>query len=96
MLKERELKIIVIYVGVAGVRSEDIDSFVKTITGRIVPVTFEGEIITIPVQSQNTWIDCINPKYITDEALIKEHTDKMKKLQDELQNQLERLKEGRG
>jgi hypothetical protein len=90
-----EKKIIVIYVGVAGIRSEDIDTFVKAVTGRIIPVTFEGEIITIPVQSSNTWIDCINPRYITDEALIKEHTEKMKKLQDELQNQLERLKENK-
>lgn len=87
-----EYKILVIYVGVQGVRSEDIKSFIHKITKRISPSTLKGEIIVIPTQAPDTRIECINPKYITDTELIKEHTELMKKLQEQLQNQLEQLK----
>jgi hypothetical protein len=88
-------KILVIYVGVAGIRSEDIDTFVHRVTDKIIPSTFRGEIITIPVQLPNTVIKCINPEYITDSELIKEHTELMKELQQHLQNQLEQLKQSK-
>lgn len=88
-----ENKIIVIYVGVAGVRLEDIPDFVQKVTAKISPQTFEGEIISIPVQSTNTTMECINPQYVTDIQLINEHTEKMKKLQELLQFQMEQLKQ---
>jgi len=87
-----ENKIIVIYVGVAGIRSEDIDNYVHKVGAKISPTTVQGEIIFIPTQSQDTRIECINPKYITDAELIKEHTAMMNKLQNELQVQLDILK----
>jgi hypothetical protein len=90
-----ETKILVIYVGVQGIRSEDIQGYIRKLSERIVPTTFEGEIIVIPVQSIDTRIECINPKYITDAELIQEHTEMMKKLQEELQFQLENLKENK-
>jgi len=88
-----ENKILVIYVGVAGIRSEDIEEFVHKICRRISPETFQGEIIIIPTQSPDTRIECINPEYITNEELIRENMEMMKKLREELQNQLEILKE---
>jgi hypothetical protein len=90
-----ESKILVIYVGVAGVRSEDVEGTVNKIVKKIIPQTFQGEVIIIPTQSPHTWMECINPKYITDEELIRKHTEMMKKLQDELQNQLEQLNESK-
>jgi len=90
-----ENKILVMYVGVAGIRSEDITEYVNRVTRNINPKTFGGEIIVIPTQSQNTKIECINPEYITDNNLVKEHTEMIKKLQEELQNQLEQLKENK-
>ena len=87
-----ENKILVIYIGVAGIRSEDIPHFREKIVEKITPSTFIGEIIVIPVQSYDTKIDCINPKYITDEELIKEHTEMMKKLQEELRHQSEQIR----
>ena len=87
-----ENKILVIYVGVASIRLEDIDTYINKVTDKIMPQTFEGEIIIIPIQSSDTKIECINPKYITDAELIVEHTEMMKKLQEALQNQLEQLK----
>ena len=88
-----ENKIIVIYVGVAGVRLEDIPTYVQKVTAKISPQTLNGEIIIIPVQAVDTRIECINPVYVTDINLIKEHTEKMKKLHELLQYQLEQIKQ---
>lgn len=88
-----ENKILVIYVGVAGIRSEDIEEFTKKVTKKLIPTTFQGEVIVIPTQSTNTRIECINPKYIMDKNLIQEHTEMIKNLHKELQYQLEQLKE---
>jgi len=90
-----EKLIIVLYVGVAGLRSEDIHDFVQKVAAKISPSSFEGELIVIPVQSPDTRLECINPKYVTDEKLIEEHTAMMKKLQEELQYQSELLKENK-
>ena len=73
-LMEDEKKILVIYVGVAGIRGVDISDYVHKVASKITPTTFEGEVILIPIQSYDTKIECINPKYVTDEELIKEHT----------------------
>lgn len=90
---DNENKILVIYIGVQGLRSEDIEDFVRKVSQRISPSTLKGEIIVIPTQSPDTRIECINPKYITDAELIKEHTEMMKNLQQELQHQLGQLKQ---
>ena len=88
-----ENKILVIYIGVAGVRSIDIEDTIHKISKKITPQTFEGEIIIIPTQSYDTRIEIINPVYVTEEKLISQHTDMMKKLQEELNYQLEIIKE---
>ena len=88
-----ETKILVMYISVVGVRSEDIDNYVKKVTAKIIPQTFEGEIIILPTQSPETKIECINPVYILDKDLVREHTEMMNKLQEELQTQLNILKE---
>ena len=88
-----ERLVLVIYVGVQGLRSEDIEDFIQKLSTRIIPSTIEGEIIMIPTQSPDTRIECINPKYITDADLINEHTEMMKKLQEQLRYQSEQLKQ---
>ena len=88
-----ENKILVMYVGVEGIRMEDIEHFIKSVTKKITPETIKGEFIVIPTQSPDTRIECINPKYITETELIKEHTEMMKKLKQELQYQMEQLKQ---
>lgn len=87
-----ETKILVMYIGVASIRSEDIPDYINKISERIMPSTFEGEIIIIPVQTLDSRIECINPKYITDKGLIFEHATMMKNLQIELENQLKIIK----
>jgi len=87
-----EKLIMVLYVGVAGIRSEDIRDFVQQVTTKIAPSAFEGELIVIPTQQVDTKLECVNPKYVTEESLIREHTEMMKKLQEQLQFQLEELR----
>jgi hypothetical protein len=88
-----EKKILVFYIGVAGIRSEDLQDFIQKVSQRITPSTFEGEIIMIPTQSTDTRVECVNPLYITDKELIKKHTDLMQELQLELGHQVAQLKE---
>jgi len=88
-----EKKILVFYIGVAGIRSEDLQDFVQRVSQRITPSTFEGEILMIPTQSTDTRVECVNPVYITDKELIKKHTDLMQELQVELRHQVAELKE---
>jgi len=87
-----EKKILVFYIGVGNIRSADIGDYVREVSSRITPSTFDGEIIMIPTNGVDTRIECINPVYITEEELIKKHTDLMQELQLELRNQVEQLK----
>lgn len=88
-----EHKILVVYVGVATIRSEDIDYYVHKVVSKVIPTTFKGEIIVIPVQDVNTRIECVNPKYITEPELIQRHTELMKELQEALLEQIKFIKE---
>ena len=87
-----EKKILVIYVGVAGLSSDEVYEYTHEVADKVIPSTFYGEIIVIPVLTNETRIDCINPKYITDKELIKNNTELMKKLNNELKNQSKLLK----
>ena len=84
--------ILVIYIGVAGIRTEDIQDYVQKVSSKITPQTFEGEIILLPTQSYDTKVVCINPEYITEPELVEQHRTMMKELQEALQNQLDQLK----
>lgn len=88
-----ETKILVVYVGVAGIRSEDISTYTRKVAEKIIPDTFHGEVIVLPVQHTDTKIECINPQYITDAELVRQHSDMINKLQEALRNQLEQLKQ---
>lgn len=94
-LKENDYSansIFVAYIGIQNVRSEDIDYYMHAVLERIKPESFEGEIIGIPIQSIDNRIECINPKYITNEDLISEHTKLINKLNEQLRHQSELLK----
>jgi hypothetical protein len=86
--------ILVYYVGVSGIRSEDINDFVREVLERTVPDSFSGHIIGLPVQSVDTRIECINPKYVTKKLLINEHNIRLSKLNEELQYQMDLIKKG--
>lgn len=85
--------ILVLYIGVQGIRSEDIESFTKKVSKKIIPINFNGEIIVIPTHSPDTRIECINPKYVHSSELIEEHESLMNEINSELQYQLQLLKQ---
>lgn len=87
-MKQNKGNIYVIYIGVNGVRSEDIKSYCNLIADKISPTTIEGEVIVIPVNRVDTRIECINPVYITKKELVDEHTKKMEFLLEEINNQI--------
>jgi hypothetical protein len=87
-----EHKIIAIYVGVNGIRTEDIESYITELSKKITPTTIQGEIIFLPISSNDIRIECINPVYITDKNLIKKHTTLMNELHQELQHQINQIK----
>ena len=92
---ETENKVYVIYLGVAGIGGNDIEDFREKVTSRIAPATVKGEILVIPVNSYETRMECIDPVYITDEDLVKKHTELMKELHDELDHQIKQIRDGK-
>jgi len=93
MLRKKENKILVIYVGVSDIESNTIEDYLKSLASKILPTSFIGEIILLPIAGYDIKIDCINPKYVTSKKLRLEHNEQMKILNEELQNQINQLKE---
>lgn len=89
-------KLLALYIGISGVRSEDVEQYVHQIASRITPETFEGEIIIIPTNSSESRIECIDPVYITSESLIAKHTQLMTQLHEELGYQISELRKENG
>lgn len=82
--------ILVFYISITGIRSEDIDTFMSKISTRIMP-NMDAEAIIIPVDGA-TRIECINPVYITSGDLIKTHERLMAELHEHLNYQINELK----
>jgi len=92
MNNEKNNSIYVLYIGVAGIRTEDIPTYVEKVSQIVIPSSVEGEFIILPIQSFDNKLVCINPKYITDEFLIKEHEFLMEELNNKLKEQIKLLK----
>jgi len=85
--------ILVYYIGTAFFPEDKIEQYVSLILDRVKSESkFVGEIIVIPTKQVDTRIECINPKYITDAELIKEHRLKMDELQEYLNHYINELK----
>ena len=84
--------ILVYYISTIGVDPDDIEPYFVQLKNRIAAqsVSDDTEIIFVPVVGE-TRIECINPKYITDSELIKEHERKMSVLHEHLQNQINQI-----
>lgn len=84
--------IIVYYISTIGIDPDDIEDFFDKLQKKIATqsVSEDSEIIFIPVHGE-TRIECINPKYITDSDLIKDHERKMAELHEHLNHQLKEL-----
>jgi hypothetical protein len=84
--------ILVYYISTVGIDPSDIQYYFEELQTKIAAqsVSEDTEIIFVPVIGE-TRIECINPKYITDSELIKEHERKMAELHEHLDNQLEQI-----
>ena len=89
---QKNKEILVLYIGVANIRSEDIKTYVNKVTEHIAPPDFDGTIITIPIQSTDCKIECINPKYITNKKLVEKHNELMNILNENLNIQINQIK----
>jgi len=86
--KNKEYKIFVIYIGILdqnnNIISNNIGEYCQEVSKKVIPSNVEGEFIIIPIFSQNTKIECINPIYIKNKNLIKEHENLLIKLNNNL------------
>jgi len=74
-------KIIVFYVGVGDMSPNAIGENIKKVKRAFRTKEFAErmncELILLPTREVNSRIECINPKYITEEKLIAEHKSSM-------------------
>ena len=83
-MDDKENLILVYYISVAKVVVDQIPEYVNRVMERIQSNSLGvGEIIVIPIMGE-TKIECINPKYITDEELIKKNILLMDQLHERL------------
>lgn len=83
--------IYVIYIGVLDISTgniiPNIEDYILNFVEKIPSDLFDGQTIYLPSFEYNTRIECINPKYITDQDLINKHQENLKKLNEELNKQ---------
>ena len=88
---KKDNKIYVIYIGVLDINTgkviPDIEDYILNFVGKIPSDLFDGQAIYLPAYEYNTKIECINPKYITDQELINKHQEQIKRLNNELNKQ---------
>lgn len=86
--------ILVYYIDVRKISNEEIPEFMNRVMNNI-KLTSSGvsEIIALPILNDSR-VECINPKYITEMDLIREHRLKMDELQELLEKQINEFKNG--
>lgn len=89
---ETNKQILVYYISTAGLEDDEIGEYFDKLKDKIAvqSISEDSEIIFIPINGE-TRIECINPKYITDGDLIKQHERAMSFLQEELNHQIKQL-----
>jgi hypothetical protein len=90
--------ILVYYIGIVnpydGKIVDDVEKYVRDITSRIGVVNTTG--LVIPTITTDSRVECINPRYITEPELIRKHRLLMDELHENLQFQIDKLKEENG
>jgi len=85
--------ILVFYIGIADMNEYQVAQYVQRVQQRFFTEEFiksnNAEIILLPTRETNSRIECINPKYINDAELIKEHQEKMTSYHNEFQKFVE-------
>lgn len=89
---ENDKLILVYYISVKHMDMEDIAEYMYKVREKINIPGFDGHSIFVPVLTDETRIECINPKYVTDENLINEHNTLMKELNEKLELEIQEFK----
>ena len=72
--------IYVIYIDIRNIDGNLVDEYSKNVATEFKDSFNNGGTLLVIPYFNDTKIECINPKYITNENLIKEHEELMKKL----------------
>jgi hypothetical protein len=97
-IQENEIKkgelILVYYINVSGFSNEqDMVAYVQKVMQNVSSKhPSVGEIICIPSEDEPTRIECINPKYITEPELIRQHRLLMDELHENLNYEINEQK----
>jgi len=89
---ENNKLILVYYINVSSLDMHEIGDYMDKVRNKINIDGFDGHSIFVPVTTHESKIECINPRYITEEKLINEHTSMLKELNKELNHNVEELK----
>jgi hypothetical protein len=85
--------ILVYYVDVRNVDKFDIPTFIHGVMNNIkLNSPIIGEIIALPIWNDSR-VECINPKYITEPELIREHRLKMDELEELIEKYINKNKD---
>ena len=90
--------ILVLYVDVGNIENKYVDKHVKRIghalfTEDVIRKT-EATTFVIPVRGGGTRIECINPKFVVDNEVVREHRIKLDILNENLDNFIKLQKDG--
>jgi len=86
--------IYVAYVAIGAIEDqEDIQTIMASAYESMNPIfkEMEGEVIFIPVRGTDSRLECINPKYITEDELIRKHRLLIDELHEHLDGHLKEL-----
>lgn len=92
---EKDKLILVFYINVENMSTDDIGDYMNKISQKIVPTNIDAEGILIPIFNGLTRIECINPKYISEDDLIKKNNILMGELNEHLKYELNNIKENK-
>lgn len=90
-MRGNDRRILVFYLGVGqDMNNNDVERYVMRVKKNFFSNDFlknnNCEVIIIPNRNLESKIECINPLYVTDEELIKEHENLMKEFNSSLNN----------
>jgi hypothetical protein len=92
-LMDNEPKIFVYYLNITGLHGDEIQNDAQTVKA-LMDKYLEGlnSVMVIVPTEEHTRIECINPKYITNEKLIENHEFLLKELHDKIKFNLDQIK----
>jgi hypothetical protein len=91
---EEQKSIYVVYVGIGNLEDDDIEEIVSKTASKVAPIfsDMNCEVIVLPSRlTIDSRIECINPQYITNEALLKKHKFQMEILHGNLKDYEEEI-----